>query len=107
MEVEELSGKTPDALAKMPKLLFHQGYYFDIFQTLSEWRREGPTGGASRLTLADIVSYCDLMKIESLEARQTILYHIKRLDRIYLQQADRLAEQMGKKPDTDTNFGVK
>lgn len=75
-----MSGQEPDALANMPKLLFHQGYYFDIFQTLDLWREHTENGEPKPLTLAQVLTYCEMFEIRSRDVRATLISHLKRMD---------------------------
>lgn len=79
-----MSGKPPKALLDMPKLLYNQSYYFDIFQTLSEWRGWSDMGGYAPISLSDVVNYCSLFNITSLETRGSIIFHLKKMDNVYL-----------------------
>ena len=77
----------------MPKLLMHQGYYLEIFYTLSEWRGFLPTGDIAPLTLKEVLTYCEMFDIRSLQHRETLVFHIKRLDTAYMRnRAKRLKE---------------
>lgn len=95
-----MSGKTPDALLKMPKLLWHQRYYLDIFQTLSEWRGHTEMGGHSPITLSNVREYCEMFGIDSMEMRATLLFHIKHLDTTFLTNLSKLKSAKDTKVDT-------
>jgi hypothetical protein len=82
--MEELSGQTSEALLARPRVTLSQSYYLDAFQTLSEWRQYSTMGDLMPLTLADIVNYFSIYKIDSVELRDTLVRHVKMLDRVYL-----------------------
>ena len=87
----------------MPKLLIHQGYYLDVFYTLSEWRGFLPTGDLAPLTLKEVLTYCEMFDIHSLQQRETLVFHIKRLDTAYMRnRAKRLQDS-----DSETGKQVK
>lgn len=99
--MEILTGTKPEALTNMPKLLAHQNFYLNAFYSISEWRGYLSTGGLAPLTLAEVLVYCQMFKIESLELRDTLVSHIKRLDIAYMQKrAARAKQDKTEKSDT-------
>lgn len=95
-----MSGVTPSALESMPKVLPHQGFYLDAFQTLSDWRGFTSMGDQAPVELAAIVSYCTLFEIKSVEMRATLVHLVKRMDMAYLRgQAKRQGTDTEPKAD--------
>ena len=96
-----MTGVKPQALQYMPELVRNQSFYLDTFYTLSSWRGYLGTGDLAPLTLNEVFVYCQMFDISSQEMRETLVWHIKRLDTAYLQKrADRLKEAKVDKPDT-------
>ena len=95
-----MTGVKPPALQDMPTLVRNQSFYLDIFYTLSAWRGYLGTGDLAPLSLREVFTYCQMFDINSIELRETIVWHIKRLDTAYLQKrSDRLKESKANKPD--------
>lgn len=96
-----MTGVKPQALLDMPVLSRNQGFYLDTFYTLSSWRGYLGTGDLAPLSLNEVFVYCQMFDISSQAMRETLVWHIKRLDTAYLQKrADRLKEAKVDKPDT-------
>lgn len=95
-----MAGQKPAALLDMPQLLRNQNFYLDAFYTMSAWRGYLGTGDLAPLTLNEVFVYCQMFEINSQEMRETLVWHIKRLDTAYLQKrADRLKESDSKNAD--------
>lgn len=71
----------------MPVVLPHQGFYLEAFQTLCEWRGYTSMGEMAPLTLADMLSFFTIYKIESVELRDSLVTQIKKLDISFLRRA--------------------
>lgn len=85
----------------MPKLLLHQSFYLDAFYTLSEWRGYIGTGNLAPVSMQEVLVYCEMFDIRSLALRETLLLHIKHLDRAYMRKrAERLKDTSSEKSDT-------
>lgn len=96
-----MTGVKPQAIQDMPTLARHQSFYLDIFYTLSSWRGYLGTGDLAPLTLSDVLVYCQMFDINSQDMRETLVWHIKRLDTAYLQKrVDRLKEAKVESLDT-------
>jgi hypothetical protein len=96
-----MTGEKPQALLDMPELVRNQSFYLDTFYTLSSWRGYLGTGDLAPLTINEVFVYCQMFEINSQSMRETLVWHIKRLDTAYLQKrADRLKEAKVDKPDT-------
>lgn len=65
-------------------VLPHQGFYLDVFQTLCEWRSVTGMGDLAPLSMGDMLSYFKIYRIDSLEARDGLMRHIKPMDISYL-----------------------
>lgn len=87
-----MTGQTPQAIKDRPVITPVQAYYLDAFETLSEWRTYSAMGDLMPFTLADMVSYFTIYKIESVELRDSFVKHMKSLDRVYLDRKAKAAK---------------
>jgi hypothetical protein len=86
-QLEQDTGKKPKALQDMPVVLPHQGMFLDVFQTLCEWRGYTGMGDMAPISLADMLSYFSIYKVDAVELRDAIVTQVKRLDRVFLENA--------------------
>jgi hypothetical protein len=95
MRTEGQLGKSK-TLDERPELLPTCRWMWEIYVALDGSRGTGMSGPVP-ITASDIFSYCELVGIRDTETREEILYFVKRLDPISLEDFYRRQKAQSKK----------
>jgi len=97
-------GVEPQALKDRPTLRPELAYYQEVFEELSESRHYSAAGTPLPIPVSEIVSYCELFRVDSLVEREELFRAVRVLDRQFVKQ---ITEQLKPaKPDTKTKSAV-
>lgn len=85
-------GMDPQALRDRPVLDVAQAYYVSVFWTLNSSRRF-TYGQEVSIPVSEVMAYCQLMYIDSVQEREALLRAIQTLDRAFLKVSAENAKQ--------------
>ena len=77
-------GMQPRALENRPLINDRLGYYYAAFNRLSR-SRDASMAGPLPIKASEILAYCTLFNIQTVEERERIFDHIANLDDAYLE----------------------
>lgn len=72
----------------MPELNYRQGYFFSVYQDLAP-SRDVAMHGALPIKVSEILAYCELFKVSSLQERSQIFRFVTALDGTYMEHVEK------------------
>lgn len=90
-QIEEMTGETPGGLKERPDLTPIQWYYRIAFEEVSASRGYSSNGLPLPVPLTEMLAYCQLYGIESLDEREKLIKMFRAMDAGYRKVASQEA----------------